>query len=147
MERKYGPTPMEPSHAKQPDGKPNKVMTVDHVGLKVSQHVFEIPLHRPMREIDHVGIIVDRMQRDPVNRYTLVRVATYGVPVRSGVRVAGEDGDVPTLVLERPGLIMRNQFGAPDEIGRIRVRTDENTPWRGLHDQSSLPGVLCAAHE
>jgi hypothetical protein len=142
MESKNGPTPMEPSHAKQFDGKPNKVMTVDNVGLKVSQHIFEIPLHRPMREINHVGIIVDRMQRDPVDRYTLVRVAAYGVSVGSGVRVSGEDGDVPTLILERSGLIMRNQFGSPDKIGWIRVRTDENPPSRRLHGQSSLPGVL-----
>jgi len=133
MESKNGPTPMEPSHAKQFDRQPNKVMTVDNVGSKVPQHVFEIPLHRLVREIDHVGIIVDRMQRDSVNRYTLVRVAAYGVPVCSGVRVSGEDGDAPTLLLERSRLIMRNQFGASNEIWRIRVRTDENSLPSRLH--------------
>jgi hypothetical protein len=147
MESKNGPTPMEPSHAKQFDGKPNKVMTVDRVGPKVSQHIFEIPFHRPMREINRVGIIVNRTQRHPVDRHTLVRVAAYGVPVGSGVRVSGEDGDVPTLILERSGLVMRNQLGSPDEIGRIRVRADENSPSRRLHGQSRLLGVLCTPHE
>jgi len=147
MESEDGPAPVEPSDSQQFGGKAGKVMTVDGVRPEVAQHLFEIPFHRPVREIDHVGIIVDGLQSNPVYGQSLVIVAACGVPRPSRVRVSGEDGDAPTLVADGFGLVMRNQFGPAEEVWRIRVRADEDSLSGRIHGESSLLGVLGGPHK